>query len=88
MNYKDDPMERKNKYTRQEIKEHISNLKKSMDGVLEGMEKCFDIAFDLDWNSMLFEMEVEEKTKKVGKKRTTKKETIKYVEEKSKEGDK
>lgn len=45
------------KYTREEVKKHIADLKDSFEHTLKLLESVFDTAFELDWNAMIFKNE-------------------------------
>lgn len=64
------------KYTREEVKKHIADLKDSFEHTLKLLENVFDTAFELDWNAMIFKNEntpVKPKKAKAPSKAKTKK---------------
>lgn len=58
------------KYTREDIKKQIEEMRSSFNHTIDTMDKVFDIAFELDWNSTMF---VADNKDKLPKKNTTRK---------------
>jgi len=52
------------KYTREDIKKQIEEMRSSFNHTIDTMDKVFDIAFELDWNATMFVADSKEKLPK------------------------
>ena len=59
------------KYTREDIKKQIEEMRSSFNQTINTLDKVFEMAFELDWNQSMFA--VDKKVKNPPKKRATRK---------------
>jgi len=48
------------KYTREDIKKQIQDMRESFNHTIDTMDKVFDIAFELDWNATMFKVDLKD----------------------------
>ena len=70
------------KYTREDIKKQIEEMRSSFNHTIDTMDRVFDIAFELDWNATMF---VADNKDKLPKKNTTRKKKKNVISEPSSE---
>ena len=71
------------KYTREDIKKQIQDMRESINHTIDTMDRVFDIAFELDWNATMFKVDLKDKIPT--KKNTTRKKKKNAVSEPSSE---
>ena len=72
------------KYTREDVQKQLADLRSTVEGMIKCLDRVFDTAFELDWNSTLFAVSDETLAKNPKVKKAVEKKDKKVAKQKEK----